>query len=143
MKLVEIDCPIEFVVFGTPVSQRAKLPAAREAWKQRVKDSSREALPVSHFASEGRIAVTLYYFLSEPMQGDLDNILEPVLDALSRHVYVDDQQVEKLLVQRFDPEQQEPDFVRNPTEMLRQACRGERPALYVRITNDPREEFSS
>ena len=35
------------------------------------------------------------------MTGDLDNRVKPILDALSGPVYIDDRQVDRLVVQRF------------------------------------------
>jgi crossover junction endodeoxyribonuclease RusA len=35
------------------------------------------------------------------MEGDLDNIVKPILDALSRHVYMDDRQIEPVLYIRL------------------------------------------
>ena len=137
---MEIDFPIEFIVFGTPVSQQAKRAVALDEWKQRVRAASDAVLPHPHFASEGRISVTLYYLPIEAMQGDIDNIIKPILDALSRHVYVDDRQVERLLVQRRDPEEESTGKFDG---VLCDALSGERPALYVRVSDRPHEEFLS
>ena len=100
---MEITFPVEFLVLGTPVSLQAKRAESREEWKGRVKAASSAALPKPHFASDNRIAVTLYYFPSEPVQGDIDNIVKLVLDALCKHVYIDDHQVERVVVQKFEP----------------------------------------
>lgn len=100
---MEISFPIEFLVFGTPVSFQAKNADARDAWKDRVKAASRDVIPQPHFASDQRIAVTLYYLPHEPMAGDVDNIVKLFLDALSAHIYVDDVQVERVVVQKFEP----------------------------------------
>ena len=81
---VEIGFPIEFLVKGTPVSLQAKRPESREEWKEWVKAASATVIPQPHFASDGRMSVTLYYLPKEPMQGDVDNIVKPILDALSR-----------------------------------------------------------
>ena len=44
---------------------------------------------------------TLFYFPAVEMAGDIDNIVKPVLDALGKHIYVDDRQVHRVLVQNF------------------------------------------
>jgi crossover junction endodeoxyribonuclease RusA len=75
---------LEFVVTGTPVSLQAKRPESRTAWKDRVKQASYASLPESHFSADGPISVTLFYFPAAEMQGDLDNIVKPILDALCR-----------------------------------------------------------
>jgi crossover junction endodeoxyribonuclease RusA len=86
---MEIAFPIEFLVSGTPVSLSSQNANAREQWKDRVKNASSLALPNPHFASTERLAVTIYYFPAEPMQGDIDNIVKLILDGMCRHVFVD------------------------------------------------------
>jgi hypothetical protein len=100
---VEIGFPIEFIVVGTPVSFQGKVAKAKAEWKDRVKAASSTVLPTSHFASGDRIAATLFYFPDGPMQGDVDNIVKLVLDGMSRHVYINDSQVERIVVQKFEP----------------------------------------
>ena len=136
---VEIAFPIEFLVFGTPVSSQAERSKACEQWKERVKKSSKLALPQPHFVSDDRIAVTLYYFPAEPMQGDVDNIVKLVLDAMSRHIYLDDRQVERVVVQKFEPGNSF-DFP-EPSATMTAALEAERPVLYVRVSNRPLEEL--
>ncbi|MBK1662041.1 RusA family crossover junction endodeoxyribonuclease [Paracraurococcus ruber] len=134
---VEIDFPLEFLVLGTPVSLQAKRPAARDAWKTRVKDASRAALPEGHFATTGPVTVTLYYFPDAEMQGDIDNIVKPILDALCQHVYNDDRQVERILVQKFEPGRIFQ--FKRPSSVLADALGSEKPLLYVRLGDDPAE----
>jgi crossover junction endodeoxyribonuclease RusA len=136
---MEISFPVEFLVHGTPVSSQAKNSNAREDWKLRVKAASLGALPQPHFASENRIAVTLYYLPEGPMPGDIDNIVKLVLDALGAHIYVDDAQVERVVVQKFEPG----NVFRfsNPSTTVVDAITGPKPVLYVRVSNDPFEEL--
>jgi crossover junction endodeoxyribonuclease RusA len=88
---VEIEFPIEFLVRGTPAALASR-SEARAAWKKRIKSASLSVVPAPHFASEDRIAVSLYYFPAGPMQGDIDNIIKAILDALKLHVFIDDHQ---------------------------------------------------
>lgn len=137
---MEIDFPIEFIVKGTPVSMQAKRPEAREEWKEVVKAASTAAIPQPHFVSEDRMAVTLYYLPDGAMQGDIDNIVKPILDALSRHIFIDDRQVERLVIQKFESGNM---FEFNqPTALLSEALGTKRPLLYVRVSNDPFEELA-
>jgi Holliday junction resolvase RusA-like endonuclease len=136
---MEIDFPIEFVVFGTPVSHQAKRAESREQWKERVRDASLSALPAPHFASDTRISVTLFYFPPEPMQGDVDNIVKLVLDACCAHIYLDDRQVERILVQKFEPG--DVYGFSAPSGVMKHALESEKPALYVKISNDPHEDL--
>jgi hypothetical protein len=137
---MEIAFPIEFLVHGTPVSFQAKRTASKDEWKRRVKSASKSVIPDHHFASRDRMAVTLFYLPDEPMQGDIDNIVKLILDALSEHIYIDDGQVERLVVQKFEPGRvfrfQQP----SPTFLT--ALNGTKPVLYVRVSNDPVEDLA-
>lgn len=136
---MQIEFPIEFLVEGTPVSLQAKRTASKVQWKNRVKNASLKVIPNPHFASSERIAVTLYYLPIEPMQGDIDNIVKPILDALNQHIYIDDAQVERVLVQKFEPGNV---FIFNePSTVFVKALEKNGPVLYVRISNDPYEEL--
>jgi crossover junction endodeoxyribonuclease RusA len=139
---LQIAFPVEFIVSGTPASLQTKRPETRAIWKRRVRQASQSTLPEGHFATRGPIAVTLFYFPDAMMRGDIDNIVKPVLDALSQHIYVDDQQVERVWVQKFEPGG---DTVFNDPSsvlanaILANAILGVRPLLFVRVTNDPKE----
>jgi crossover junction endodeoxyribonuclease RusA len=137
---VQIEFPVEFIVHGTPVSMQAKRAASREEWKLRIRSASSAAIPSPHFASEDRIAVTIYYLPALPMQGDIDNIVKPILDALAQHIYIDDKQVELVVVQKFEGEVLS--ALAQPSPTLAAAVQSARPVLYVRVSNDPFEELS-
>jgi hypothetical protein len=136
---MEIKFPIEFIVQGTPVSLQADRPAAKAAWKERVKAASSTSLPQPHFVSQDRIALTIYNLPALPMQGDLDNIVKLIVDALVRHIYVDDKQVERIVVQKFEPENGFPFSA--PSETLAKALDGPKPSVYIRIISDPFEDL--
>jgi crossover junction endodeoxyribonuclease RusA len=136
---MEIAFPIEFLVSGTPVSLSSQNPNAREQWKDRVKKASSRALPDPHFASTERLAVTIYYFPGEPMQGDVDNIVKLILDGMCRHVFIDDRQVERVVVQKFEPGNIF-SFTK-PTTLMIEAINGPKPILYIRVSTDPFEEL--
>ena len=68
------------------------------------------------------------------MEGDLDNILKPILDALCALVYIDDQQIERILVQKFEPSRLM--SFSDPTPALADALEREGPVVYVRIDDD-------
>lgn len=94
-------------------------------------------LPESHFTTEASIAVTLFDFPETQMQGDLDNIIKPILDAMRKHIYVDDRQVERILVQKFEPGKIFQ--FRAPSQTLAAAIQGQKPLLYVRVSDNPTE----
>jgi crossover junction endodeoxyribonuclease RusA len=134
------EFPVEFLVEGTPVSAQSPNSDAKNEWKARVKEASYTALPESHWATDGSVAVTLFYFPAAQMSADLDNASKLVLDALSKHVYMDDRQVERLVVQKFEPGNVFP--FKNPTTKLQEALSHPKPVLYVRISDRPFEDLS-
>ena len=95
---MEPDFPIEFLVEGTPVSLQTKRP--EEPNGKRGKDASRAVLP--DIGLRGDAWLNLIYFPDTSMQGDIDNIVKPILDALGKHIYVDDSQVERVVVQSLN-----------------------------------------
>jgi crossover junction endodeoxyribonuclease RusA len=136
---MEIEFPIEFLVEGTAVSLQAQRAATKIEWKERVKAASNTAIPQPHFVSRDRIAITIYNLPDEPMQGDVDNIVKLILDALCRHIYIDDKQVERVVVQKFEPGNVF-QFTQ-PSEIFLKALEATKPIVYIRITNDPFEDL--
>lgn len=136
----EPEFPLEFIVDGTPASLQAKRPETRNEWKARVKAASSGTLPEGHWASKGRIAVTLFYFPASEMEGDLDNIVKLVLDALDGPIYMSDSQVERIVVQKFEPGYVLPFSA--PSLRLSEALNRVKPVLYIRVSDDPFEDLA-
>ena len=136
---MEVVFPFEFTILGTPPSLQSSNPKAKEAWKDNVRASSQPRLPEQHFAYEGAVAVTIFYFPDGPMVGDLDNILKYTLDGLSKHIIIDDGQVERIVVQKFEPDRAY--TFENPSEVLLGAIEAERPVMYIKLSNNPLEEL--
>ena len=132
---VEIEFPFEFVVAGTALSMQAKLPTRIEAWKEQIRSAARPLLPEGHWACPEPVQVTIYCFPDRTMDGDLDNIVKPILDALSRFMYLDDKQVERLLIQKFEP-MKAVEFV-HPSPTLEKAALFGGPRLYIKINLAP------
>ena len=87
---------------GVPLSLQAST-ASKEEWKERIRTAARPLLPEGHFAAQGPMKITIYYFADAPAEVDIDNIVKPIFDFLSRFIYIDDRQVERLIVQKFEP----------------------------------------
>ncbi len=132
------DLPIEFIVEGTAISLQASR-ATKTAWKKTVKAAGAVVIPGGSWALTDRVAVTIYYFPEGEMTGDVDNIVKPILDAMARFIYVDDQQVERVVVQKFEPDNI---FTfSSPSDTLVAALGKEGPAVYIRVTDDPHEDL--
>jgi hypothetical protein len=73
------------------------------------------------------------------MQGDIDNIVKPILDAMERHIYLDDRQVERVVVQKFEPGSVYQFAL--PSVVLDMALSHDKPVLYIRLSDDPFEDL--
>ena len=83
---------------------------------------------------ERPLALLIHYFPAAPMEGDIDNIIKPIMDALIGVAYPNDRLVERVLVQKLEPEA---DWTfSQPSEVLAAALDTEAPVVYVRIDDD-------
>ena len=121
------------------MSAQAKGSRSIEPWKERVRSASFETLPEGHFVSDGPISVTIYCFPDGAMQGDIDNIIKPILDAMKQLIYLDDNQVERVVAQKFD--QGRLFRFDNPSTELASAINGQKPLVYVKVSDRPQEEL--
>jgi len=137
---LEPEFPVEFLVEGTAVSHQSDNAKAKNEWKERVRVASQRSLPEGHWLTYARVAVTIYYFPAIQMEGDLDNIVKLFLDAMNEHIYSDDSQVDRIVVQKFEPGRLF-EFVL-PTVILERAMRGPKPVTYVRVSTNPFEELA-
>lgn len=136
---LEPDLPFEFVVRGTAISLQGSGPS-KGAWKETIRDAARSALPEGYWLLTEAIAVTIFIFPGAAMRGDVDNRIKPILDAMVRCVYSDDELIERIVVQKFEPGRV---FAfQNPTRALLTALEADEPVVYIRITNDLHEELS-
>jgi crossover junction endodeoxyribonuclease RusA len=132
------DIPIEFLVRGTAISAQGSAKSI-ETWKETVKAAGRAAVPDGAWALQNRVAVTIYYFPEGQMQGDVDNIVKPILDAMCRSIYVDDHQVERVVVQKFEPDNI---FTfADPSPVLLDALAVDGATVYIRVTDNLYEEL--
>lgn len=134
--------PLEFHLTEIPISLQAK-GASKDRWKEAVRNAARQRAEETVeliWLEMAPMAVTIYYFPTAPMVGDVDNIVKPILDAMIATTYVDDQSIEKVVVQKFEPDV-EWSFAA-PTEQLSAALdaiyASEEPApvVYIRVDND-------
>jgi hypothetical protein len=134
---MELQFPFEFVVYGTPVCHQGRNAAARQEWKELVGKTCEAWLPDDAIPTARRIGVTMYYFPEEEMTGDIDNIVKYTLDGLVGLLYEDDKQIERVVIQKFEPRRMA--SFTEPSRILLNCVSGAKPALYIRITDDPHE----
>jgi crossover junction endodeoxyribonuclease RusA len=133
---VEPELPFEFIIPGTAMSSQAS-PASKAAWKGAVETAARQALPEGAWALAEPLAVTIFIFPDDRLLGDIDNRIKPILDGMCRCVYNDDAQVERILVQKFEPGRVF--SFKSPSASLAGALEAEKPLVYVRVSDDLHE----
>jgi crossover junction endodeoxyribonuclease RusA len=131
---LDIRFPVEFLVEGTPLSLQAKSAAHKEAWKDQIRQAYAVLVPLYKWATQSPVSVTIYYFPDGPVTGDIDNIVKLILDAMNSRIFVDDNQVRKLTVQRFGSDEMVK--LENPSPKLAEALETPPPVVYIRVDID-------
>lgn len=136
---VEIEWPIEVIVPGTPVSLAASARSI-SSWRERIRQATLPLLPQNHFLAQGPVQVTIYFFVDAPVRFDIDNIVKPIFDALKSLVFVDDRQVERMVVQKFEPDRL---FTfAAPSGVLADAVEADGPRVYLAIRDSEPGEIT-
>ena len=126
----ELTFPVEFAIAATPLSLQASAPS-RQRWQARVAAAAKAVLPEWVWLDDRAIGVTIFYFPPATMQGDIDNIVKPILDGLCTVAYRDDRVVDRVWVQKFEPGSL---FAfRDPSPALAGVLDTPAPVLYIRI----------
>lgn len=99
---LEPDLPFEFTVRGTAISLQGSA-GSKANWKEAIRSAARAALPEGAWLLTAPLAVTIFIFPGGAMQGDVDNRVKPILDAMVKCVYSDDEIIERVVVQKFEP----------------------------------------
>ena len=125
---IGLPFPIEFLILDTPRSLQGKNSKGKERWKTRVGE-----LAKAHVATlrewtylDGRPLA--------PMEGDVDNIVKLLLDGMCFVMYPDDEVIERVIVQKFEPGVEA--VFRALTETLEKATEMKPPVIYIRIDDD-------
>ena len=128
--------PFEFYIPGTPKSLQASA-GSKNRWKEQIREAARERtrqLTDFPFIDNRPLAVTLYYFPAARMDGDVDNIVKPIVDALEGMAYLEDRAIDRVVVQKFEPEV---DWrFDGPSQQLAGALDTVAPVVYIRVDDD-------
>jgi crossover junction endodeoxyribonuclease RusA len=127
---------IEFFVAGTPLSLQGSRKSV-ERWKGTIADAARQRIRETDelgFLDRRPLSLLIYYFPSAPMIGDIDNIVKPIMDASVRIAYMDDGDVERVVIQRFEPQVEW--YFSDPADQLAVALDIDPPIVYLRIDDD-------
>lgn len=128
--------PFEFFVWGTPRSLGASSDS-RERWKETIVHSARRKIAETtdlSWLDERPLSVAIYYFSAAPMEGDIDNIVKPILDALIGVAYPNDRVVERVIAQKIEPDVGW--SFDHASEILLSALDTDVPVVYIRIDDD-------
>lgn len=128
--------PLELIVAGTPVSLGAS-SASRARWKAVVAQLALNRIAeITDFLwlDERPLSASIYYFCSATMEGDIDNIVKPILDAMVGITYSNDRVFERVLAQKFEPDVGW--SFRQPSAILTKALEAEAPVVYIRLDDD-------
>jgi hypothetical protein len=126
--------PFEVFIEGVPRAPRA---GSAGRWKTAVGDAAQKRRQETYelgFLDDRPVAVTVYYFPDGAMDGDIDNILKPIIDALKGVAYLDDEIVERAVVQKFEPDVSWR-FL-SPSDRLAAALAMRPPIVYIRVDDD-------
>lgn len=132
----ESPYPFEVVLEGVPISLQAS-PGSRARWKgevYRVALERRQEAYELGLLDYRALSLTIYYFPSAPMDGDIDNIVKPIMDGLIGVAYLDDNVVERVVVQKFEPNV-DWDFS-DLSDQLAAALDAAAPIVYIRVDDD-------
>lgn len=91
----------DFCVEGPPISQQAKRGTSRARWKAKVLAAATSLWPAGQAPIADAVSVRITYFY-EGAALDVDNMVKPILDAISGLVYVDDNQVNESHARKRD-----------------------------------------
>ncbi|HJS84875.1 MAG TPA: RusA family crossover junction endodeoxyribonuclease [Acetobacteraceae bacterium] len=133
---ISLAFPVEFLIKDTPRSQRSD-SAKKELWKRKVGEIASahvKTLRELPFLDDRPLAATIFYFPAAEMQGDVDNIVKPILDGMIKVIYPDDRFLERIIVQKFEPGVEV--IFRSLTPTLEQALEIDPPVIYIRIDDD-------
>lgn len=132
MSILAVPLPLEVILLRKPVSFQGS-PGGKRLWQEAIRHEVRAKEPEGCYAHEGDLAVSIYYFATDRLPGDIDNIVKPILDAMCHHVYVDDRQVVSLQVHKYEPHRIME--IHDPTATLALAMTSERPAVYISVNH--------
>ncbi|UWR55865.1 RusA family crossover junction endodeoxyribonuclease [Phaeobacter inhibens] len=117
-----------------------KSTKARKPWVAAVQNAAKQALPDHWEPTEVELSLTIYDFPEEEPQGDVDNIIKRIQDAMNGIVYIDDKQVMRVVAQRFLPKDYRSREVL--PDLIAEALVNDPPFVYISISDTPMEEAS-
>lgn len=124
---------------GPAISLRAKKSHSKcyQKWIKIVRAAAQKEWPKGKAPTDSQyvtVTVTNYYTLSPP---DVDNILKPILDAIETVAYRNDQQVYKVISEKFDLTNIS--RIRNPSALLATGLEKYTELLHIIVAWNPED----
>ena len=110
---------LEIIVEGTPRSLQGKGPG-RADWMKLVTESARRQVPDGGRLDWIDVSVRLIHFCKSwgDLDGDLDNIAKPIIDAIAGVAIFNDNQVKEILLRRTETERNSITLIEGATAVL-------------------------
>jgi crossover junction endodeoxyribonuclease RusA len=134
---VSLPFPIEFLIRDTPRSHQSANTKGKERWKRKVGEIAGthvKTLKDFFFIDQRPLAATIFYFPPTVMTEDVDNIVKLIVDGMITIIYPNDQLLERIIVQKFEPGVESVFHSLTPT--LERAVETDPPVIYIRIDDD-------
>ena len=124
----------EFIVEGPAVSLKAKKTNAKryQKWIRIVRAAAQKHWLTMTSPTDNpavTVHITNYYTLAPPA---VDNIIKPILDAIETVAYINDQQVYKVISEKFDLSNIE--RIQNPSPLLAAGLEKYTELLHIIVT---------
>lgn len=127
---METPLPIEFHLQGVPVSSQGS-PEGKAAWKNRIEQAVKAVLQEGHWLISRPLSLEILLLLDDDIQGDLDNMIKPIQDAMNRVVYEDDHQFQDVRIAKYLPNRIMQ--LTSVSTTLASALAQDRPSVYIKI----------
>ena len=107
---------------------------SRARWRECVREAAQAKLSPGSWAWTTQLRVAIVYFSEGPSSLDADNIAKPILDALNGVIWVDDRQIDEIVIRKSDLTALV--ALRNPPPELAEALIWNEAFVLVRVSAD-------
>lgn len=127
--------PLDFVVQGFPRTSQTKSSKSRQVWREAIRVAAAAAQPSGADLLQGELSAQIVYFYTDSTSLDVDNIIKPILDALTGLVFEDDSTIFQVTCRKTL--QADGLIVRDAPSSLIRGLEAGRDFVYVRIGAGP------
>lgn len=127
------ELPFEFIVQGVAPSHQSASKKAKLEWSQKIENFvGKKFEQVFPFEISKRLSVCIVHITFDRETGDLDNCSKLVLDAMQGQLFVNDLQLDEILLRRIESNSR---FnLTKVSELFLNTLRSSEPAVYVKLS---------